>query len=87
MATLPMAHVARALETDETRGVIKAVVDARSNRILGAAVLGAEGGELATALQLAMLGDLPYTALRDAVFSHPTFAESLNNLFAALDPA
>jgi pyruvate/2-oxoglutarate dehydrogenase complex dihydrolipoamide dehydrogenase (E3) component len=48
-------------------------------------VLGAEGGELASAIQIAMLGDLPYTALRDGIFPHPGFAESLNNLFAALD--
>jgi pyruvate/2-oxoglutarate dehydrogenase complex dihydrolipoamide dehydrogenase (E3) component len=85
IATLPMSRVARALETDETRGFMKAIVDARSQRILGAAVLGAEGGELASAIQIAMLGDLPYTALRDGIFPHPGFAESLNNLFAALD--
>ncbi len=82
VATLPMSHVARALETDETRGFMKAIVDAGSARILGAAVLGSEGGELAAALQIAMLGDLPYTALRDAPLAHPTYAESLNNLFA-----
>ncbi len=82
VATLPMSHVARALETDETRGLMKAIVDADSARILGAAVLGSEGGELAAALQIAMLGDLPYTALRDAPLAHPTYAESLNNLFA-----
>lgn len=84
VATLPMAHVARAIETDETRGLMKAVVDARTDRILGAAVLGPEGGELAATLQIAMLGDLPFTALRDAPIAHPTFAESLNNLFARL---
>jgi pyruvate/2-oxoglutarate dehydrogenase complex dihydrolipoamide dehydrogenase (E3) component len=87
VATLPMAHVARALEVDEPRGFVKAVVDAPSARILGAAVLGAGAGELATALQLAMMGGLPYTALRDGVFAHPTYAESLNTLFSALDPA
>ncbi|MFB9991632.1 mercuric reductase [Deinococcus oregonensis] len=84
VATLPMAHVARAIETRRTAGLMKAVVDRATHRILGAAVLGPEGGEVAAALQLAMLGDLPFTDLRDAVISHPTFAESLNNLFMTL---
>lgn len=85
VATLPMSRVARAIETAETRGLMKAVVDRDTDRILGAAILGVEGGEVATVIQTAMLGDLPYTALRDGVFSHPTLAESLNNLFMALD--
>jgi pyruvate/2-oxoglutarate dehydrogenase complex dihydrolipoamide dehydrogenase (E3) component len=78
---MPMASVARALEVDEPRGLMKAVVDAESGQILGAAVLGIEGGELMAVLEVAMLGRLPYTVLRDAVFAHPTLAESLNNLF------
>jgi pyruvate/2-oxoglutarate dehydrogenase complex dihydrolipoamide dehydrogenase (E3) component len=86
VAKLPMASVARALETDESRGFMKAVVDAESKQILGAAVLGIEGGEIMAVLEVAMMGKLPYTALRDGVFAHPTLAESLNNLFAALDP-
>ena len=85
VAKMPMSHVARALEVDESRGLMKAVVDAETDRILGVAVFGLEGGELAAALQIAMMGDLPYTALRDAVLPHPTLAESLNNLFATLD--
>ena len=85
VATLPMSRVARAMEMDETRGVMKAVVDAGTDRVLGAAILGVEGGEVAAVLLTAMLGDLPYTALRDAVIAHPTLAESLNNLFAALE--
>jgi pyruvate/2-oxoglutarate dehydrogenase complex dihydrolipoamide dehydrogenase (E3) component len=85
IATMPMSNVARALEMDESRGIMKAVVDGKTKRILGAAVLGIEGGEVATFLQLAMIGNLPYTTLRDAVFSHPTLSESLNNLFAKLD--
>jgi pyruvate/2-oxoglutarate dehydrogenase complex dihydrolipoamide dehydrogenase (E3) component len=83
VAKMPMSHVARAIETGETRGFLKAVVDG-SGRILGVAVLGAMGGELMSALQIAMMAGLPYTALRDGVFAHPTFAESLNNLFADL---
>jgi pyruvate/2-oxoglutarate dehydrogenase complex dihydrolipoamide dehydrogenase (E3) component len=85
VAKLPMSHVARALEVDETRGFMKAIVDAETNQILGAAVLGIEGGEVMAALQMAMMGHLPYTVLRDAVFAHPTLAESLNNLFMAMD--
>ena len=81
VAKMPMNYVARALEVDETRGFMKAVVDTGSNQILGAAVLGVEGGEIMSQLQLAMMGKLPYTTLRDAVFAHPTLAESLNNLF------
>jgi len=85
VAKLPMSHVARALEVDETRGFMKAVVDADSGRILGATVLGLEGGEIVALFEVAMMGGLPYTALRDGIFSHPTLAESLNNLFMALD--
>ncbi len=82
---LPMTSVARALEVDETRGFMKALVDAESNQILGAAVLGIEGGEIMSMLETAMMGRLPYTALRDAIYAHPTLAESLNNLFMAMD--
>jgi pyruvate/2-oxoglutarate dehydrogenase complex dihydrolipoamide dehydrogenase (E3) component len=85
VAKMPMSYVARALETDESRGLMKAIVDAHSGRILGCAILGIEGGEIMSALQLAMMGKLPYTTLRDAVFAHPTLAESLNNLFSTLD--
>lgn len=85
VAKMPMRHVARALEADEPRGLMKAVVDAETDHILGVAVLGLEGGEVASILQVAMMGNLPYTVLRDAVLSHPTLAESLNNLFATLD--
>ena len=85
VATLPMTSVARALEVDETRGFMKAIVDANTRQILGAAVLGIEGGEVMAVLQMAMIGNVPYTTLRDGVFAHPTLAESLNNLFMALD--
>jgi pyruvate/2-oxoglutarate dehydrogenase complex dihydrolipoamide dehydrogenase (E3) component len=81
VAKMPMTYVARALEVAEARGFMKAVVDAETNQILGAAVLGIEGGEIMSQLQLAMMGKLPYTVLREAVFAHPTLAESLNNLF------
>ena len=64
---------------------MKAIVDAETQQILGAAVLGIEGGELMSMLEIAMFGHVPYTVLRDAIFAHPTLAESFNNLFATLD--
>jgi pyruvate/2-oxoglutarate dehydrogenase complex dihydrolipoamide dehydrogenase (E3) component len=81
VAKMPMSSVARALEVDETRGFMKALVDPVTDQILGATVLGLEGGEIMTMLQVAMMGNLPFTRLRDAIFAHPTLAESLNNLF------
>lgn len=84
VAKMPMSHIARALELDESRGFMKAVVDGSTGRILGAAVLGIEGGELMSLIQVAMMGDLRWPVLRDAVFAHPLLAESLNNLFATL---
>lgn len=81
VAEMPMSYVARALEVDETRGLMKVIVDAETSLILGCAILGIEGGEIMTMIQLAMMGGLPYTTLREAVFAHPTLAESLNNLF------
>lgn len=85
VAKLPMTRSARAIEMSETRGFMKAIVDADTNQILGAAVLGVEGGELMSMFEIAMLGKLPYTVLKDAIFAHPTLAESLNNLFMAMD--
>lgn len=85
VAKTPMSHVARALEVDETRGLMKAVVDAETNQILGCAILGIEGGEIMSAIQMAMMGGVPYTRIRDGVFAHPTLAESLNNLFGTID--
>ena len=85
VASIPMSHVARALEMDESRGMMKAVVDATSGQILGCSILGIGGGEIMAQIEIAMMGQVPYTALRDGVFAHPTLAESLNNLFATLD--
>jgi pyruvate/2-oxoglutarate dehydrogenase complex dihydrolipoamide dehydrogenase (E3) component len=85
VAKLPMSMVVRALETGETRGFMKAVVDADTGQILGAAVLGAEGGEIMTIIQVAMLGKLPYTAMQRGIFTHPLLAEGLNSLFMSFD--
>ena len=81
VAKLPMNHVARALEANESRGFMKAIADADTGQILGCAVLGMEGGEMMSMLQIAMMGGVTYPRLREAVFAHPTLAESLNNLF------
>jgi pyruvate/2-oxoglutarate dehydrogenase complex dihydrolipoamide dehydrogenase (E3) component len=81
VAKIPMTWVARALETAESRGFIKAIVDPESQQILGAAVLAVEGGEIMSMLEIAMMGKLPYTALEDGIFAHPAWAEGLNTLF------
>jgi dihydrolipoamide dehydrogenase len=81
---LPMAHVARAIETGDTRGFMKAVVDPETKKILGVAVIGTEGGEIMSVLQMAMAGDITYDRIRNFIFAHPTYSESLNNLFMAL---
>ncbi len=85
IAKLPMSKVARGIETGETQGFIKAVVDSGSGRILGCAILGTQGGEIMGAIQIAMMGNLSYTDLRDSPFAHPTLIESLNNLFMNLE--
>jgi pyruvate/2-oxoglutarate dehydrogenase complex dihydrolipoamide dehydrogenase (E3) component len=84
VATLPMSRVARANEVGRAAGLMKAIVHRETKHILGAAILGNEGGEIVTILQVAMLGSLTYEALRDGIFAHPTYAESLNNLFAGI---
>jgi pyruvate/2-oxoglutarate dehydrogenase complex dihydrolipoamide dehydrogenase (E3) component len=81
VARMPMTAVARALETDETRGFMKALVDPSTDQILGAAILGLEGGEIMSILEVAMMGKVPCDVLHNATFAHPTLAESLNNLF------
>jgi pyruvate/2-oxoglutarate dehydrogenase complex dihydrolipoamide dehydrogenase (E3) component len=82
VAKMPMNYISRAVEVDESRGFMKAVVDAGTGQILGCAVLGLEGGELMAMLEIAILGKVPYTILKEAVFAHPTLSEGLNNLFS-----
>jgi pyruvate/2-oxoglutarate dehydrogenase complex dihydrolipoamide dehydrogenase (E3) component len=81
VARMPVSSIARATETGETRGLLKAVVDVHTEQILGAAILAPEGGELMSMFQLAMMGKLRYSTLEDAVFAHPAYAESLNTLW------
>jgi pyruvate/2-oxoglutarate dehydrogenase complex dihydrolipoamide dehydrogenase (E3) component len=85
VAKLPMAYVARAIETGDTRGFMKAVVDAKTKKILGATVLGPEGGEIMSVLQMAMEGGITYDRIRYCVFAHPLYSESLNNLFMSIE--
>jgi pyruvate/2-oxoglutarate dehydrogenase complex dihydrolipoamide dehydrogenase (E3) component len=85
VAKLPMSAVIRAIETGETRGFMKVVIDADSGQILGCTVLGSEGGEIMTIIQVAMLGNLTYTAMANAIFTHPLLAEGLNTLFGMFD--
>ena len=82
---LNVSDTARGEETGETRGFLKATVDMGTKQILGATIICLDGGEIMAILEVAMMGKLPYTALRDGVFAHPTMAESLNNLFMQLD--
>jgi pyruvate/2-oxoglutarate dehydrogenase complex dihydrolipoamide dehydrogenase (E3) component len=87
VARLPMAGVLRARTTDEMRGFMKALVDARTDRILGFTMFGPEAGEVMAVVQTAMLAGMPYTGLRDAILAHPTMAEGLNELFAEVGAA
>jgi pyruvate/2-oxoglutarate dehydrogenase complex dihydrolipoamide dehydrogenase (E3) component len=84
VARLPMTSVLRARTIGETRGFMKALIDARSDRILGFTMLGSGAGEVTAAVQTAMLAGLTYTGLRDAIFTHPTMAEGLGGLLASV---
>jgi pyruvate/2-oxoglutarate dehydrogenase complex dihydrolipoamide dehydrogenase (E3) component len=86
VARLPMSRVLRTLATDETQGFMKAVIGASDDRILGFTMIGSEAGEVMAAVQTAMLAELPYTKLRDAVIAHLTIAEGLGPLFAGVPP-
>jgi len=81
VAKIPMSKVARALETDDTRGVMKAIVDGDTEHILGCTIFGMQGGEMMSMLQIAMIGEVPFPKLRDGMFAHPLLAESFNTLF------
>jgi pyruvate/2-oxoglutarate dehydrogenase complex dihydrolipoamide dehydrogenase (E3) component len=87
LAKIPMLAVLRTRTLSETRGFLKALIDAMSDRILGFTAFGVEAGELMAVVQVAMLGGMPYTTLRDAIFTHPTIAEGLTPLFSAVPAA
>jgi pyruvate/2-oxoglutarate dehydrogenase complex dihydrolipoamide dehydrogenase (E3) component len=86
VAKLPMRRVLRTNATDETEGFMKVLVGATDDRILGFTMIGSEAGEVMAAIQTAILADLPYTKLRDAVFAHLTVAEGLGPLFESVRP-
>ena len=87
VATLPMSHVLRTQAIDETEGFMKVVVGANDDRILGFSMIGSEAGEVLAAVQTAMLAELPYTKLRDAVITHLTIVEGLGPLLGKVPPS
>jgi pyruvate/2-oxoglutarate dehydrogenase complex dihydrolipoamide dehydrogenase (E3) component len=87
VATLPMTDVLRTRTIGESAGYMKVLVETPGDRILGFSMIGADAGEVMAAVQTAMIGGLPYTVFRDAILAHPTMAEGLNALFAAVPPA
>ena len=86
IGSAPMSRVSRAIERAETFGLMKLIVDATNDRILGATFLSTDGGELIHILYTMMLGNLPYTLLQGAVYIHPTLAEGLFFLMDAVKP-
>jgi pyruvate/2-oxoglutarate dehydrogenase complex dihydrolipoamide dehydrogenase (E3) component len=86
LAKIPMAADLRTRTLSETRGFMKALIDTKSDRILGFTVFGVDGGEIMGAVQIAMIAGLPYTGLRDAVLTHPTLLEGLIVLFSSVPP-
>jgi pyruvate/2-oxoglutarate dehydrogenase complex dihydrolipoamide dehydrogenase (E3) component len=83
---IPVSWVARAIERDGTAGLMKVVVDAANDHILGAAIVATEGGELVHVLGTLMLANLPYTLLKGAVYIHPTLSEGFFALMEQVKP-
>ena len=86
IGSFPMASVSRAIERSETTGLMKIVIDAATDRILGAAILGIEGGETVQILGAMILANAPYTILKGAVYIHPTLAEGFFGLMDSVKP-
>ena len=84
LAKIPLDHVLRTRTLSETRGFLKALIEQGGDRILGFTGFGVEAGEIMAIVQIAMLGGIPYTAIRDAVITHPTMAEGLSDLFSSV---
>ena len=83
LVKIPLEHVLRTRTLSETRGFLKALIEKGGDRILGFTAFGVEAGEIMAIVQIAMLGGIPYTAIRDAVITHPTMAEGLGDLFSS----
>src|SRR5262249_20272359 len=86
LAKIPLLAVLRARSLTETRGFMKALIDTRTDRILGFSAFAVEAGEIMSTVQIAMMAGLPYSALRDNIFAHPTMAEGLIQLFSSVEP-
>ena len=87
IGSLPVAEVMRAIERSETNGLMKIVINADNDRILGVAILGPEGGELVQVLMALMMADAPWTLFKNAMFIHPTLAEGFYSLMANVEAA
>ncbi|MEK6477040.1 mercuric reductase [Catalinimonas sp. 4WD22] len=85
ISQMPMSSAARAIEANRTTGLLKVLIDPETKKFLGASCLADIGGELMSMIQIAMMGGLTYEDLRDGVMAHPTYAETLNNLFASVE--
>jgi pyruvate/2-oxoglutarate dehydrogenase complex dihydrolipoamide dehydrogenase (E3) component len=83
LVKIPLEHVLRTHTLSETRGFLKALIEKGGDRIVGFTAFGVEAGEIMAAVQVAMTAGLPYTALRDAILTHPTMAEGLADLFSS----
>jgi pyruvate/2-oxoglutarate dehydrogenase complex dihydrolipoamide dehydrogenase (E3) component len=81
---IPMEAVLRTLTLSETRGFLKALVETDGDRILGFTAFGVDAGEIMSSVQIAMIAGLPYTALRDAILTHPSLLEGLSPLFSSV---
>ena len=86
LAKVPMVAVLRTRTLSETRGFMKALIDTESDRILGFTVFGVDAGEIMASVQIAMIARLPYSALREAILTHPTLLEGLIPLFSSVPP-
>jgi pyruvate/2-oxoglutarate dehydrogenase complex dihydrolipoamide dehydrogenase (E3) component len=84
LARLPMSQGRRTATTGETQGFMKVLVGRGDDRILGFTMIGAEAGEVVAVVQTAMLANLPYAKLGDAILAHPTMAEGLGDLFSVV---
>src|SRR6185312_14204651 len=84
VGTFPMNGILRTRTTGEAAGFMKVLVEVQDDRILGFTMIGPDAGEVMATVQTAMLGGLPYTVFRDAILAHPTMAEGLPDLFAAI---
>lgn len=80
--SLPVAAIPRARVMNDTQGVLKAVVENKSGRILGVSLLAVDSHEMVNTVKTVMDADLPYTTLRDQIFTHSSMSESLNDLFS-----